>query len=465
MISRRTLLVGGASATAVAASGAGFIFSSSVQDTRAALLYAYGLYEFANRMQILSLQVQRPGMFNAEDVKAQFRDWNGEPVLNRPLHSSRLNSHESRAITTPNNDTLYTSAVLSLAAGPVEVNVPDAQDRYLSVAFMDAFSDQIAYIGTRATQGKGGRYWVYGPGQPAKPPEGVTPIQSTTNDLWMLGRVFVAGAKDYEAARELLLSSTAQPVDPQNTGEVFRTVAPDRPDPKSFLALTNELLGRSPPRGEALRASDFSHLGIEAGNLNAYTELTPLKQLLWSRALDGVEQRITELVLEQQKATIGWTAPPQILGRYGQHDDVRSAVAVTGFGALTLEEAAYFKSLTDSSGEPLDGSKSYQMVIPASGIPAEAFWSLSMYEVDFDSRLHFYENELNRYAINSHSEDLVRREDGSIVLALQPKRPKDPNVVWMPTPKGSLNCVFRTYLPGTSIREGRWSPPPIVRVG
>ncbi|MEM1191129.1 MAG: DUF1254 domain-containing protein [Pseudomonadota bacterium] len=415
-------------------------------------------------MQILSLQIQRPGMFNKTDVLAQYPAWEGEPILNRQIHRTRQVTHESRAITTPNNDTLYTSAVLSLAAGPVEVTVPDTKTRYLSVAFMDAFSDQIAYIGTRATQGKGGRFWVYGPEQTAATPDGVTAIQSTTNDLWMLARVFVAGSEDLPSAREIQQAITAQPVDSRNTGTPFTVTAPERPDPSTFLALTNELLSRSPSQGEALRASDFAHLGIDPGNRNAFAQLPWLKRELWSRGIDGVEQRIMAHTLEQQETTNGWTIPPAVLGRFGTHDDVRSAVAVVGFGALTLEEAAYFKGLTDSSGESLDGRKKYRMVIPASGIPAKAFWSLSMYAVDVDNRQYFYRNALNRYAINSHSEDLVRQSDGSIVLALQPDRPTDPTVVWLPTPASRFNCVLRTYLPGVDITEGRWTPPPMERV-
>ncbi|MEM6484520.1 MAG: DUF1254 domain-containing protein [Pseudomonadota bacterium] len=464
MISRRTLIAGTASGVAVAATGAGFIFSSAAKDLRSALLYAYGLYEFAHRMQILSLQIQRPGTVKKTDILAQYPTWKGEPILNRQLHRLRQVTHEAREITTPNNDTLYTSAVLSLGDGPVEVTVPDVETRYLSVAFMDAFSDQIAYIGTRATQGKGGRFWVYGPGQTAATPEGVTAIQSTTNDLWMLARVFVAGSEDLPAAQEVQQAITAQPVDPRNTGTPFTVTAPERPDPGTFLALTNELLSRSPLQGEALRARDFAHLGIDPGNRDAFAQLPRLKRELWSRGIEGVEQRIMAHTLEQQETTNGWTMPPAVLGRYGIHDDVRSAVAVVGFGALTLEEAAYFKGLTDSSGASLDGRKKYRMVIPASGIPAKAFWSLSMYAVDADNRQYFYRNALNRYAINSHSEDLLRQVDGSIVLALQSDRPADPSVVWMPTPDSIFNCVFRTYLPGEPIVEGQWTPPPLVQV-
>jgi hypothetical protein len=43
------------------------------------------------------------------------------PKANQFRHVRRLADHASRAVTTPNNDTLYSSAWLDLRAGPVEV--------------------------------------------------------------------------------------------------------------------------------------------------------------------------------------------------------------------------------------------------------------------------------------------------------------------------------------------------------
>lgn len=464
MLSRRNLLVGAGAATLLAG-GAGVLHLSRLRrDIRAPLLYAYGIYEYANRLQVISGQVDRPGLVNAEDARRQHPDWEGGPLLNREIHMRNLTDHTRREITTANNDTLYTSAVLDISKGPVEVTVPDVVERYLSVAFMDPFNDQIAYIGTRATNGQGGRFWVIGPKQTPDIPDDVTPIFATANDLWMLGRVFVAGQSDLEAARAVQSQIKARPVDPANLGSGFITESSDTPDAATFLALTNEVLGRSPITGHAERAAQFSDFGIQPGNLDAFAALSPAKQFAWGRGIEQVENEVMKVTREERAKTIGWTKPPKILGNYGTNDEVRAGVTIIGFGALTTEEAMYFGGVTDSNGDPLDGTKSYKMVIPASGIPVSAFWSLSMYEEDELQRLYFYENELNRYSINSSSEDLTYQPDGSIVLALQPTRPDDPSLVWMPTPNGPFQCVFRTYLPQASIMSGDWQPPQIIPV-
>ena len=283
MLSRRNLLMG-AGAVTVLAGGAGLLHLSRLGgDIRAPLLYAYGLYEYASRLQVISGQVDRPGLFDAVAAREQHPDWTGGPLLNREIHMRDLTDHTQRAITTPNNDTLYTSAVLDISKGPVEVTVPDATDRYLSVAFMDPFNDQIAYIGTRATNGQGGRFWVIGPEQTPDIPDDVSPIYATANDLWMLGRVFVAGHSDLDAARAVQAQIRARPVNPNNLGSGFITEASDAPDPATFLALTNEVLGRSPITGHAERAAQFAEFGIQPGRLiSASCRLSTCSPRWWS---------------------------------------------------------------------------------------------------------------------------------------------------------------------------------------
>lgn len=431
-------------------------------DFRAALLYAFGPYEFARRIQVLSGQVAGQGLLSEAVIKQQYPEWDGEPVINRQVHVRDLSDPSSRAVTTPNNDTLYTSAVLDLTVGPVEVLVPDSHARYLSVAFMNPFCDQVAYIGTRATGGRGGRFWILGPGNFPDIPEGVTPIRVDSNDIWMLGRVFVAGEHDLADARLIQSQILARPVNADKTARLFVTKAPERHSAKTFLALTNEILARNASAIHTARASQFAVLGIIAGDLDAFENLSPLAKTAWSRAVKHVEDKIQAQITADSQRAIGWTMPPAILGNYGSNDAVRAGTALIGFGALTINEAAYFKCSTDRAGAPLDGKRSYRIVLPPEGVPTDAFWSLSVYATTPEHQLFFYENALNRNAINSHSNDLKVQEDGSIILGFQREPPRDPSVVWMPTPKSTFECVFRAYLPGLEIREGQWMPPPIL---
>ena len=66
--------------------------------------------------------------------------------LNRFLHVPMLATSRSRAVTTPNTDTLYSSAWLDLSLEPLFLIVPDMGGRYYSFAFMGLSTDNFAYV-------------------------------------------------------------------------------------------------------------------------------------------------------------------------------------------------------------------------------------------------------------------------------------------------------------------------------
>ena len=68
---------------------------------------------------------------------------------------------------------------------------------------MDALTDSFAYVGTRATGGRRGRYSIAGPGWRGQAPAGVTLSRSGSNDVWMLARVLVDGLADLDAAKAI----------------------------------------------------------------------------------------------------------------------------------------------------------------------------------------------------------------------------------------------------------------------
>src|SRR3990167_4080187 len=88
-------------------------------------------------------------------------------------HMRDLADHTMRAVTTPNNDTLYTSAQIDLTQGPVTITLPRSGDRYLSLALMDAYTNNFAILGTRTTGPDGGTFRLVGPWDAAEPGEAI----------------------------------------------------------------------------------------------------------------------------------------------------------------------------------------------------------------------------------------------------------------------------------------------------
>ena len=119
--------------------------------------------------------------------------------LNQFHHVTTLADHRVRFVTTPNCDTLYSSGHIDLSKGPVTLTLPASGARYLSVALMDAYSNNFAVLGTRTTGPDGGTFSLIGPDAHA-PSEGLV-VRSPTARIWALARTGVSGAADLDAAR------------------------------------------------------------------------------------------------------------------------------------------------------------------------------------------------------------------------------------------------------------------------
>lgn len=409
-----------------------------------AFYYAFPLYEFAR------IEQDRTGAVDGQAGR-----------LNTLVHRSQLLDHTSQIVTAPNNDTIYSSAFLELSGGPLELNAPSSSDRYFSIAFMQALTDVFAYIGTRATGGQGGRYWIVGPGWTGATPADVRVIRAPTNDVWMLMRALVDGPGDLAAARdfqeELTLSLPAGRGPPRG----YATAARDVNDPRNFLAVVNEAIARSSPGGGQLaRAPSFAGEGIGAST-------PPSDDLVerWRGVIPPGLTTLRETFLFRDLIVDGWSYQPRGIADFGENDRLRAAVALGGIAALGEEEAMYFHSNFDAAGERLSGARRYRWRVPPGGVPVDAFWSLTMYRVTPEGRYFFAENPLNRYSIGDRTPGLVIEPDGSLEILLQREPPEDaamPN--WLPAPEGPFRLALRAYLPREPLRERAWRVPPLRRV-
>ena len=94
--------------------------------------------------------------------------------------------------------------------------------------------------------------------------------------------------------------------------------------------------------------------------------------------------------------------------------------------------------------------------------PAEAFWSLTLYDTEF----FFVPNAINRYELSQRNQ-FIANSDGSVDFYLQAESPgKDKEANWLPAPKDKFVLVLRIYSPRQtppSILDGTWTPPPAKR--
>lgn len=382
----------------------------------------------------------------------------GMDGVNRLLPKQRLANAQDREVTTPNNDTLYVSAWLDLTAGPLALDVPALPNRYNSAALMSLFTDNVAVVGTRVGGGRGGAYWIAGPGWTGTAPPATTVLRSPTNDAWLLLRVLVDGPADFPAAQA---EARQFALNPTGDGAVVPLVTKPvpLPDGKTFLAVVNEALGRSPLPP---RAAAFANVGIRPGDLDAWTQLPPATRALWTRALPAFRTELKDGLADLATKVDGWAYPGKEVGDFGDNDRSRAAVALGGLAVLPQQEAYYVSTGEDGTGAPLGGDKAYTVRIPPN-VPAGAFWSLTMYEIAADGRLFFVDNAAGRYAIGNRTPLLHFERDASLDVFVQRGRPSGERVVnWLPAPPGRFKLVFRAYLPGPAMLDGSFRLPPVA---
>ncbi len=117
------------------------------------------------------------------------------PNLASPFTMSNL------LTTGTNHDTLYIVGWLNLKEKPLVLDVPDMNDRYYSLQFMDPMDgSDFAYVGRRTTGTRAGDYLISGPGWKGSLPAGVTQISSPNNNVLLIGRVLVESDSDLATA-------------------------------------------------------------------------------------------------------------------------------------------------------------------------------------------------------------------------------------------------------------------------
>jgi hypothetical protein len=377
--------------------------------------------------------------------------------LNRFSHSRTLAGPAARGVTTPNNDTLYSSAWVDLTKGPLTLTLPKAGRRYFSVAGMNMFTDNDFVLGTRTTGGQGGRFTIVGPGQAGSGPN---VVRLATPHGWLLSRILVDGPDDLPAVHALqdqlaLSGPAALPPGPM--------AANRRSSALEYFAAVAGLLRSDPPPGtDAALFARIAPLGL-TGRGGFDPKRFGAAELAEVEA--GVAEAKAALQDFRPGASVqGWTYPRANLGFYGQDYGLRAAVALGGLAALPAAEAMYMNPVGEQ-GRMFTGAGPYVMRFPAARMPAvDAFWSLTMYEATPEGQFFLVENPIKRYAIGDRTPGLRKNADGSLDLWIARSDPGgERSANWLPAPaSGPFTVSFRAYLPRPEFLDGRYRLPPIT---
>jgi len=380
----------------------------------------------------------------------------------------------------PNADTLYTEAWLDVSNEPWIFSIPDMGDRYYIAPMLDGWSEVIQVAGTYTTGSKAQTYAITGPGWKGNLPQGVTQVKSPTGMVWMLGRIYSAGTpEDYMVVHALQdkwnvvpLSAWGKPytpppgvADPEFDMKTSVRKQVNALDTAAYFSYLAQLMKSNPPtQQDAPMVAKMVRIGLVPGQ-----DFDPSKLgFLDSEAMKLVPKlALLEMGihLKRQKTTNGWLYFTKGVGNWGTDYLLRGMANLLGPGWNRAQDAVYPLSQVDANGDEYDGAAhKYVMRFEKGKLPpAQAFWSLTMYNSDF----FFVPNSIDRYDL-AQRDKLVANRDGSVDLYIQAESPgKDKEANWLPAPKGKFNLVMRIYAPRKtppSILDGTWAPPPVRRV-
>lgn len=451
---RRTFLTG----AAIAAASSGL-----AQSARAAALEAatttggeapLDLRAAARAAFIYFLPLLELSRFHAADIR--------KPEAANVLTSHRtLRGPESRQVTTPNNDTLYTRGWLDLSRGPVDVVIPPTGDRYICVAFRDMFTNNFAVLGTRTTGGGGAAIRVVGPDAPLPPGA----LRSPHSIVWLSFRILVDGPQDLEAARKVqdAIVTRGPP------GRVMESHAGRDLGWEAYLARAQQLIDLFPPPVTDIRFfRSISALRLQPGGAFRADRFSERERQLIGEGFaqgrrdvrDSHDPAGTNAVVIRD----GWRYPARKLGVFDQDYFLRADFALHGIGALPNEEAMYFDAVAPDGSLTFDSDRPFRLRFAPDRLPpVNAFWSLSMYEATPERQSFFTPNGLNRYSIGDRTPGLRRNDDGSLDIWIGRNDPGDARRAnWLPAPqRGPFTMMMRAYLPKPQLLNGLYTLPAI----
>lgn len=428
----------------------------------AADAYVYGYPLVADLVQVDRFTRQGMGMVSPAP-------------FNQFSHATKLASPGDQFVSI-NNDTVYSMAQLDLGSGPLLLRVPDAAGRYYVLQFVDAWTNNFAYVGRRATGTGPGSFLIVPPGWHGQAPSGARVIQSPTSVASIVGRWACAGPDDLDAVHTLQSELALDPVGPPIQSGGLPGPAAARPELAFFEQLRTWMRAFPPSELDQGYQQRFSPLGLLDPALPYADPPAKLARAL-AAGMDLAKQRMESALTAGNLSPVvnGWTLMFHLFDYNVDHlslgtiDDpawkapdrqasylARALAARAGLWGNHGYEAAYPMTYVDADGDPLDGHHRYTLTFDQDP-PVDAFWSITMYDLpDF----YLVANPIDRYSIGDRTPGLRRDSDGSLTIVIQHEPPADTSN-WLPAPATPFRPIMRMYQPQQAVLDGTFKLPPI----
>jgi len=387
---------------------------------------------------------------------------------------------DSKSITmTSNTSTLYASFFLNPKKdGPIVLELPE---NVLGL-FDDMWHRYVTDLGiTGPDRGKGGKYLILPPAYKGEIPKGYFIVKSPTNKIFSFIRASInngvpAGVKLLKKMKIYPLAEKKQPKSIEwisGSNKYFSFVPPND---FSFYQDLNQLI----------QQENMSFLNPETRGLLASIGIIKDKPFNPDARMKKI---LTEAVAIGNATVRSLMYAPRDKSYYF-YPDTDSSWAMgfpykdTSFeinGATNLDARSYFNNyavgvtpamaspkpgtgsdyafgIVDADKKVFDGSKTYQMHLPAN-IPINNFWAVTIYDTQTRSMLQTNQQFPTK---GSQTEGFVKNADGSYDLYFGPKAPQGKENNWLQTiPGKSWFILLRMYGPLQPWFDKTWRPDEI----
>ena len=450
-------------------------FFDGVPDSESAKK-VYNLLDFTQAYQtfldgtkIASMDAMRKGIL-------EFGPANTTAVLFEGLMDSKA------LFLTANTTSVYMFSWLQMSDEPMVIETPPNVLGFINDHWFRYVTD-FGNLGP--DKGKGGKFLILPPGYKGDVPEGYHVVRTSTFGNWVVWRGYQKDGSTTDAVNNTKEKFRIYPLSKKDnqpkmtfvnaSGKKLNTI--HRMDEHIFEEI-NDVVQAEPLMGE--RSELLGHLaaiGIVKGQ--PFKPDERMRAILKAAASAGAVT-VKTVISKPRDERFYWypgksnwlTAFPGLaytweLDGVTLHN-IRAAfhfyaTGITPAMALKLvgKGSQYAFTYLDSNGNPLDGSKTYKVNVPAN-VPAKDFWSFTLYDNQTRSML---QTDAQFPAIGSNDKGIVQNKDGSYDIYFAPEAPKGKENNWIQTVTGKgWNTILRLYGPLEPWFDQTWRPGEIELV-